>query len=165
MRRTDLSKERDVGASENDRHDVDRQVRYRIYGHFVEFATAPAAADLAVEMGLTAAEVEASFERLAAAHAIALAAGSTRIWMAHPFSAVPTRYPVETAGRTYWANCAWDVLGIAALLGRDVETRTACADCDEPLALRVRDGRPEPSDTVVHFVVPPARFWEDVGFT
>lgn len=144
---------------------VDRAVRFRIYRHFADFAEAPAAADLAAALGLPSAEVEASLDRLAAARAIALAPGSRNIWMAHPFSAVPTPFPVETAGRTYWANCAWDALGIPALLGVDAESRTQCAECAEPLTLRVRGGRVEPGDAVVHFVVPPKRFWENVGFT
>jgi hypothetical protein len=54
---------------------------------------------------------------------------------------------------------------IPALLDADAETRTHCPDCSEPLTLRVTGGRVEPQDAVVHFVVPPGRFWENVGFT
>ncbi|HEX7119264.1 MAG TPA: organomercurial lyase [Longimicrobiales bacterium] len=144
---------------------VDARLRHRIYRHFAAFGEAPGASDLAEALEVPVAEIEASLDRLAAAHAIVLAPGSRNIWMVHPFSAVPTAYPVRTAERTYWANCAWDALGIPALLGMDGETRTQCADCGEPLAFRVRNGRVEPGDAVVHFVVPPKRFWENVGFT
>ena len=85
--------------------------------------------------------------------------------MAHPFSAVPTPFPVRTARRTYWANCAWDALGVAALIDEDAVSETQCPDCGEALVLRVTDGRVSPGDGVVHFHVPPKRFWENVGFT
>jgi hypothetical protein len=39
--------------------------------------------------------------------------------MAHPFSAVPTPYPLRTPERTCWADRTWDAFGIAGLLGVD----------------------------------------------
>src|SRR5256885_7144555 len=57
-----------------------------------------------------------------------LAPATATVWMAHPFSAVPTAYPVVIGERTYWANCAWDAAGILSLVG-DGECRTRCADC------------------------------------
>lgn len=149
----------------DDRSELDRRVRHRIYRCFVETGRAPTVDDLAIELCRPGTAIEDSLQRLAADHLIVLAPGSNRVWMAHPFSAVPTPYPVRTARRRYWANCAWDALAIPALLGEDTETTTHCADCAEPLTLRVRAGRVEPSDAVVHFAVAPARFWENVGFT
>ncbi|MGH7480851.1 MAG: organomercurial lyase [Longimicrobiales bacterium] len=145
--------------------DVDRQVRFQIYRDFAAGAERPSAEGVASTVGLPLTVVESSLERLAAAHVIVLAPGTRNIWMAHPFSAVPTAYPVNTAERTYWANCAWDALGIPALLGVDAETRTQCADCGDSLTLRVEAGRVQLQAAVVHFVVPPSRFWENVGFT
>jgi hypothetical protein len=144
---------------------LDRGVRFAIYGHFAATGEAPATADLASTLERPVADVEGALERLAAAHVLVLAPGTHNLWMAHPFSAVPTSFPVRTAARTYWANCAWDVLGIAALLDEDAESRTTCPDCAEPITLRVAGGRLEPSDAVVHFVVPPRHFWDNVGFT
>ena len=148
-----------------ERIDVDRQVRFRIYQQFATVAQPPSVHDIASALGLPLTTIEESIDRLAKAHAIVLAPGTRNIWMAHPFSAVPTSYPVWTAERTYWGNCAWDALGIPALLGVDAQTRTQCADCGEPLTFGVQNGRVEPGDAVVHFAVPPKRFWENVGFT
>jgi len=144
---------------------LDRRVRFRIYQHFAERAEAPSSEAIASELGLPAATIEGALVRLAEAHTIVLAPGSTSIWMAHPFSAVPTPYPVQAGERRYWANCAWDALAIPVLLGVDTETPTHCADCHEPMTLRVRSGQVQPLDAVVHFAVPPRRFWENVGFT
>lgn len=153
-------REQEVGGAE-----PDARVRHAIYRHFARTGAAPGAAALAGAVRLDVAAVEASLERLAAAHAIVLAPGTTNIWMAHPFSAVPTPFPVQTAARRYWANCAWDALGVAALLGEEAEVATSCGDCGERLVLRVRGGRAEPADAVVHFLVPPRRFWASIGFT
>ncbi len=144
--------------------EIDRRVRHGIYQSFMETARAPTAAGLASALDLPLDAVARSIDRLAAAHAIALAPGTRNVWMAFPFSAVPTAYPVTTAQRTYWANCAWDALGVSALLGVDAEVHTQCADCGDSLVFGVRQGHVE-SHAVVHFLVPPKRFWENVGFT
>jgi DNA-binding transcriptional MocR family regulator len=143
----------------------DRRVRRAIYRRFIGTGHAPSHEDLAADTGEGVPEVEAALERLAARRMIALVPGSRSIWMAHPFSAVPTAYPVETAEARYLANCAWDALGIPALLGTDSRTRTTCADCGETLEIRVEDGRAYSDGERVHFGVGPRRFWEDVGFT
>jgi DNA-binding transcriptional MocR family regulator len=145
--------------------DTERQVRLAVYQHFAATGEAPSASTLAQQLGRSTAEVEAAFERLEALHALALAPASKTIWMAHPFSAIPTAFPVQTAERRFWANCAWDALGLATVLGKNTETRTACADCGAPLTLTVRHNVLERVNAVVHFSVPPRRFWENVGYT
>ena len=144
---------------------LDRQVRYRIYQHFVARAGAPAAVEIARELGVSQATVVASLHRLTDQRKLVLAPGSDTIWMAHPFSATPTAFPVRTRDRLYWANCAWDALGIPALLGLDAEITTMCGDCGDSISLRVSAGELERADSIVHFQVPPKRFWENVGFT
>jgi hypothetical protein len=59
---------------------------------------------VAVHFKTSIARVEAAFERLGNAHQIALAPGSYSIWMAHPFSGVPTNFIAEVGGKTYWGN-------------------------------------------------------------
>lgn len=140
-------------------------VRLQVYRHFVEHGRAPSAGDLASALRLTAGDVEQACLRLAEAHAIALDPKTKSIRMAHPFSGVPTRYPVEAGGVSYWANCAWDTLGIAALLRADTRAAAQCADCGEPLDLSVRNGSVADDTAVIHFLVPAVRFWDDIAFT
>lgn len=144
---------------------ADREVRFHVYRHFVDTGGAPTVPELASAADMTEEAVEQSLRRLAADHVLALAPGTPNLWMAHPFSAVPTPYPVDAGERRYHANCAWDALGIPTLLAIDAVTTTACPDCAEPLELRTRNGRLEETDAVVHFAVPPRRFWENVAFT
>lgn len=145
-------------------HALDARVRAEVYRTLAGTSRAPAPGELARALGIEPPEISASLARLAAAHALVLDPGSGAVLMAHPFSAVATDYPVVAGERTWWANCAWDALGIPALLERDTETRTPCPDCAEPLRIAVRDGRVE-GEGVVHFLVPARHFWDDIGFT
>ncbi len=85
--------------------------------------------------------------------------------MANPFSAVPTPFLVEAAGRTWYANCAWDAFGICAALHADGRIETACADCGERLVIEVRDGEPDDTSLLFHCLVPAAHWWDDIVYT
>ncbi len=85
--------------------------------------------------------------------------------MAHPFSAVETPYAVEAGGVSYWANCAWDALGIAAVIEKDTRAVARCPDCGEEVDLSVRGGRVADASAVIHFAVRPLHFWDNIGYT
>ena len=148
---------------DNPFNDLERDVRLFIYQHFVDTARAPDLAAILRATGAAETDVTAALRTLAGGHAIVLAPASLAIWMAHPFSAVPTTYPVDANGRTYWANCAWDAAGILSLVG-DGETHTTCPDCGQHAGFAVQD-RAIVGDGVVHYLVPPKRFWDNVAYT
>jgi Alkylmercury lyase len=145
----------------------DLRIRNAIYSSFVRTGNAPSAATLGGELGVAAEDVEAAYRRLHEARALVLERGGAAIRMLHPFSAVETPHRVETAGRRWHANCAWDALGIPAALREDearIESR--CPDCGEPLELELRGGElARGEELLVHFVVPARRWWDDIGFT
>jgi hypothetical protein len=144
----------------------DQDLRYEIYRHFAKTRQAPSLDDLTKVMEVGEAEVVEGLDRLAENHAIALAPGSSTIWMAHPFSAVPTVYPVYTARGRFWANCAWDAFGIPVVLGLDdSRTPTLCAGTGESVELGVEHGELRTRDGFVHFAVRPRDFWDDIGHT
>jgi hypothetical protein len=143
-----------------------RRVRLHLYDRFLADGRPPTAAETAEALGLPTEEAEAAYERLERAHVIALAPGTTDVWMANPLSAVPTPFRVITDdGRSWWGNCVWDAFGVLAMVGADGVVDTSCPDCGERLELRVRDGQLEPVEAVVHFAVPAARWWDNIGFT
>jgi hypothetical protein len=72
---------------------------------------------------------------------------------------------VASGGVRYYANCAWDVFGIATVLDRDVSCIAVCPYCSASLDLSVEGGALRAPAGVVHFVVPPKRFWENIHFT
>jgi hypothetical protein len=126
----------------------------------VELGRAPTPA----EVGDRAAVVGA-WRRLHDAHALVLSAGRDELRMANPFSAVPTAYRVRADGRWWYANCAWDAIGICAALHVDGRVETSCADCGEPIAVNVRDGQPDDESLLFHCLVPAREWWSDIVFT
>ena len=112
-----------------------------IYAHFAATARAPLAAEVAREFGLTVGEAEAVLRALHERHALFLEPGTARIRMANPFSAIETPFQTTVAGKTYFANCAWDTFGVAAALQvDDAEIRSVCAASGAPIRLRVAGG-------------------------
>jgi hypothetical protein len=146
--------------------ELDLRIRSHVYASFVHAGRAHTAGETAAALGLELDEAEAGYRRLHDAHALVLQPGSTEIRMLNPFSVVETPHRVEAEGRTWFANCAWDALGIPAALHADGVVHSQCPDCGEPLELEVRDGElVEGRALLVHFVVPASRWWDDIAFT
>ena len=81
--------------------------------------------------------------------------------MAHPFSGIETGFTATVAGRTWYANCAWDALAILALMG---DGRAAIAQNGEQDVWVVKNGEVSPNG-VIHLRVPARHFWDDIVFT
>jgi hypothetical protein len=145
--------------------EFDNEVRLAIYQSFVDKGLAPVAPEIAEIVSSTSAQVEDGFRRLHDAHVLVLAPRSPYIWMANPLSALPTPYTVSCIGKSFWGNCIWDSLGVVAMLGSDGSVTCPCPDCGDDLRLEIRDGQLSDSDYVVHFAVPAAHWWDDIGFT
>ena len=152
--------------------DLPGTVRLAIQRAFVAGYPTPTVASVAADLTASHIDVAAAFEQLAAGHVIVLAPGTHDIRMSAPFAGSPTDFAVTIDGRTYYANCIWDALGVVAMLADagkrpDAEVRTDCADCGAALSLDVRDFavRAEPASAVAHFAVPAARWWTDIAFT
>jgi alkylmercury lyase-like protein len=146
--------------------ELDLRIRNEIYSSFVRIGNAPMPSETAAALGLEENEVAAALRRLHEAHALVLQPDGTEIRMLNPFSAVETTYRVEAGGRSWFANCAWDALGILGALHVDGRIDAACPDCGDRLELEVRDGAlVRGAELLVHFVVPARRWWDDIGFT
>jgi Alkylmercury lyase len=146
-----------------DSRDIDlRNTTYRL---FVELGGAPTIEVVANVLGCTTADVLSGWKRLHDQHALVLNRATDELRMANPFSAVPTAYRVQCAGRGWYANCAWDAFGICAALHSDGEIETSCPDCLEPLVINVRNERPDCKDLLFHCLVPAAHWWNDIVFT
>jgi hypothetical protein len=139
---------------------ADLELRRRTYAFFVEHGPPPASAELGEPE-----EVLAGWRRLHDEHAVVLDPATDELRMLNPFSAVPTAYRVQAGGRWWYGNCAWDAFGVCAALRSDGGIETSCPDCGEPLAVEVRDGRPDDESLVFHCLVPAARWWDDIVFT
>ena len=141
------------------------EVRNLTYALFVDLGRAPSAEDVGRAAGLRESEVVALWRDLHEAHALVLHPDIAEIRMANPFSAVPTAYRVEAAGRWWYGNCAWDALGICAALHVDGRVETSCPDCGDAISLEIRDERVDDESLLFHCLVPARHWWDDIVFT
>lgn len=144
---------------------TDGDVRMHLMERFLAEGRPPSVAESAVALDASEEDVAAAYRRLQEQRVIVLAPGTLDVWMAAPLSAVPTPFPVETERGTYFGNCIWDALGIPAMLGCEATIAASCADCGDPLPIRVRNGELRDGDGVAHFAVPAARWWDNIGHT
>jgi len=145
--------------------DVDVAVKLAIYHHFAETGARPSPDDVGARIGTKRAEALAAYERLRKQRVLVLEDDGASILMAPPFSGVPTQHVVESGGIRYYANCAWDSLGIPAALRKPALVRSRDEHTLEPLVLEVAGEGPEPSAWLFHCSVPAARWWDDIVFT
>ena len=145
--------------------ELDRQVRLSVYRHLVRTGQAPTLRETGEDVAVDSTAISASLERLDASHVLVLHPTTRLLWMAMPFSAIPTDFRVRSGARGWWANCAWDALGISAMLQIPAEITTSCTDCGDPLTVRTTGRALYDPSGVVHFAVPAAAWWDDIGFT
>ena len=145
---------------------LDRDVRLHVFRQAADTTRVPGPGEIASALGRPQPEIEESLRRLAAGRVLILAPNTTTIWAANPFCAVPSNFRVSTLGRTYWGICIWDALGIPAALSADATVTARCSNgCDQEIVLEIKDGALARSEGIVHFGVPAARWWENIGFT
>jgi hypothetical protein len=145
--------------------ELDTRVRLEIFRVFLEQQRAPGVTEVAARTDMTAEEAVKAFERLAESRAIVLRPGTHELWMANPFSAIPTPFTVATNESEWYGNCIWDSFGILGLLRKDGTIRSKGPDCEEPMTVQVEDGRVVGGEGLVHFAVPAAHWWDDIGYT
>lgn len=145
--------------------DADTELRLAIYRHIAANAVAPSVTQMSRALGRSAAEIRAAYQRLYARRVLVLQDDGESIRMAPPFSGVETQHRVRVGDKEYFANCAWDALGVPAALHAAGQVSSRCEQSLEPLSIRVgRDG-PEPVPCVIHFAVPAAHWWDDIVYT
>jgi hypothetical protein len=143
----------------------DTQVKLAVYLYFAETAERPTPQQIADRIKSDVESIVAAFGRLRTNRMLVLEEDGLSIRMASPFSGVPTQHVVEAEGRTYYANCAWDALGIIAALRRPGIVHSRCEQTGEPFHLPVGLDGPEPSEWLFHSLVPATRWWEDIIYT
>jgi hypothetical protein len=145
--------------------EFDTRVKLAIYQHFAETGRPPRPEEVAERVDSDIQTVLESYPGLRAQRLLVLEEDGRSIRMASPFSGVPTQHTVEADGIQYFANCAWDALGIAAALHKTAIVHSRCEQSGEPFHLQVDIHGPEPSDWLFHCLVPAAQWWDDIVFT
>src|SRR5438876_903082 len=94
----------------------DTQTKLAIYRHFAETGQRPSLQVIAERVRADVSSVREAYVRLRAQRVLVLEPDGVSIRMAPPFSGVPTQHVVIVDNTRYFANCAWDSLGIPAAL-------------------------------------------------
>lgn len=144
---------------------LDTRVRREVYDTIMTTGRAPSVAAMASLISVPLDDVQRALQRLGDAHMVVLQPSSGELLMAAPFSAVPTSFPVESGGVSYWGNCIWDALGVPAMLGQDAVIQAACPDCGEAMEVSVRLGSLQPAEGIIHFAIPARHWWDNIVYT
>jgi hypothetical protein len=149
--------------------DRDLQVKLAVYGHFAETGRRPSPDEMGDRVGIAVPEVLDAYRHLRAQRVLLLEADGASIRMAPPFSGVATQHAVIAGGVSYFANCAWDALGIPAALRQPAAIHSCCEQSREPLHLTVGPRGPEGPEAsagwLFHCALPAAHWWDDLVFT
>jgi hypothetical protein len=140
-------------------------LRIFVYESLIARAHMPTASDIAERFAITHDEAIEAIRGVNIGKTLLPDPRTGEIWMAGPFSAPRTTYEVRAGDRRWWANCAWDMLGVAALVGTRVGVSARCTDCGDIIAFQLAPEDVTVPDGVVHFLVPARRWYEDIGFT
>ena len=143
--------------------DSDWRIRRHIYDALVASGRAPDTLGIASHYGISQHEARRALRRLHNAHALVLQPGGDAIRMAHPLSAAPTDYRVLVDGVALYANCAWDSLGIPAMLGRDAAIEARHPLTGDSLRYAIAAGRlRSDAGLLVHFAHPFRHWYDDI---
>ena len=145
--------------------EFDLKVRYQIYRFFADNCRAPSHQEVAHLLTAEKEHVQVSFRKLHERHMIFLEPGADAIRMANPFSAIPTGFKVRSGSKQWWANCAWDSMGIAAALDIDVRIEAGYPDTRETVELQVNHEVVDGKDHIIYFPLPCRQWYDDLVFT
>lgn len=149
-----------------DQHNAIDAARVFVYTYVAVSGAPPTAEQIAQHGDLSVDDAYETLKVLGATRRVILDQGTGEVWMCGPFSAVPTRFRVHGESASWFANCAWDMLGIPASLGVGARVETSCACCDEPVSIEVdRERGPLSDEGLVHIYLPARQWYDDIGFT
>lgn len=138
-------------------------VRLAIYRGFATTGLPPDRLQLAADLNLDRAQVDAAFTELAAQRHIVLD-NDGAIVMAHPFATINLGFSVMGDDTLWWGGCAWDAFAVPHLVPRasTVLVATTCPACGTAHAWTVNNAAPPQGTQVAHFLTPADRIWNDV---
>lgn len=161
----------------NSEADFDRRVRGAIAEAIRNRGVVPSIREVSNALAIDRSEVEASFRRMIDGRVFIPQERSIEILSYNPFAVDETSFKVTAAGRTWWAICAWDALGIPAALGAAGAIDARCGDCADPIRVEVGEsgettalapaetGWSESSDVVMQVGIPARDFWKNIYTT
>lgn len=98
-------------------------------------------------------------------HGVVLHPNEPKIWVIHPFSLAPTNFFIQSAKGSWWGNCAWCSLGVAALLKEDVKITTTIGAETKQVEINIVNGQLLEKQYFIHFPIAMKNAWDNVIYT
>jgi hypothetical protein len=140
-------------------------LHYTIIKHIIDEGYAPDLKTLSLLLNIDPSKIKRALYELQDYHGVVLHPDKPAVWVIHPFSMAPTNFFVKSARGSWWGNCAWCSLGVAALLKEDLTITTRLGAYDEQIVIHISDGKLIEKNFLVHFPVPMANAWNNVIYT
>lgn len=140
---------------------TDWNIRLYLYEMLVNTGSAPSHDAIAKKFDIPIGEAKQALHRLNDAHLIFLRPDTDDLMMAFPLSAVKTDYQVRLNGVDIYANCAWDSLGIPAMVKQDAQITISHPTTREAINYAVVDGTLQ-GEGFVHIAKPFAEWYDDL---
>jgi hypothetical protein len=140
-------------------------LHYHLIRWIIERGFAPEVDDLAGLLVADNEEVIRGLHDLQEYHGVVLHPNEPKVWVIHPFSLAPTNFHVQSKRGSWWGNCAWCSLGVAALLSEDVTITTTIGAETKQVEIHIVNGEILEKDYLVHFPIPMKKAWDNVIYT
>ena len=140
-------------------------LHYKLIATIIDHGFLPTNKDLAGQLKVSERSVIEALMDLQTIHGVVLHPNRPDVWVIHPFSLAPTSFYVTAESKTWWGNCAWCSLGIAALVDSDVTIHTTLGAASEAVKIHIVHGEVIEKDLLVHFPIPMKKAWDNVIYT
>ncbi|ASM51357.1 hypothetical protein PESP_a3561 [Pseudoalteromonas espejiana DSM 9414] len=140
-------------------------LHYFIMNQFVELGYAPKIDDIIYHFDVSKFEIIKALQTLQEYHGVVLHPKSSEVWIMHPFSTAPTNFWIESKKGSWWGNCAWCSLGVAALLNCDLTITTTLGGEAKQVVIEIINGQIKNQNMFIHFPIPMVNAWDNVTYT
>lgn len=114
----------------------EREVRLALLSCFIDSSGPVACTGLAAKLQKADIDVPVTIKRLEKKGLIVIQSGA--ISGLYPYSAIPTKHKVQLHdGRSIFAMCAIDALGVAYELEQNIKVSSSCALCNEAIEIEI----------------------------
>jgi len=150
------------------------ELRVFVYDTIARRGRPPASTEIGVHFGITPDDARGAVADAGLGHAMFPDPYTGEIAIAGPVAGIPTSYRVSANGVTWFANSAWDMLGVAAMFMTEVTIETRCTDCGDPVkffldphafpAFSFPKGSKD-EKAIIHFLMPARQWHDDIAAT
>ncbi|HET9423912.1 MAG TPA: organomercurial lyase [Gemmatimonadaceae bacterium] len=150
------------------------ELRVFVYDTIASRGRPPASTEIGAHFGITADDARGAIADARLGKTLHPDPATGEIAIAGPVAGTPTHYRVMANGVTWFANSAWDMLGVAAMFMTEVTIDARCADCGDPVKLFLdpvafpafRFPKGESGDPMLlHFQLPASKWQDDIAAT